>query len=147
MKYDRDSLLTKIMRDSTSLETESHAPDHWIRVAGNGVLLAEAEGVDPVFCEIFGLLHDCQRIDDGVDPGHGQRAAAYASRIRKMLPLEPHEFHMLLYALVYHDEKIKAPGVKIGCCWDADRLDLVRFGRRPDPRYLNTSTAKKAAKA
>jgi hypothetical protein len=30
----------------------------------------------------------------------------------------------------------------IGACWDADRLDLWRLGRRPDPMLLSTPAAR-----
>ena len=29
----------------------------------------------------------------------------------------------------------------IGCCWDADRLELARFGRHPIARFLSTAAA------
>jgi hypothetical protein len=33
----------------------------------------------------------------------------------------------------------------IGACWDADRLNLWRLGRRPDDRLLSTDTARDPA--
>lgn len=147
MTYDRETLLKKIVRDSTAVGLEHHDVDHWLRVADNGVRLAQSEDVDPVFCDLFGLLHDCQRLDDAKDPDHGARAAVYARAIGKLLPLEPHDLKLMIYALYWHDDRVRAPGRKIGCCWDADRLDLVRFGTRPDIEMLNTWTAIEVAKS
>jgi uncharacterized protein len=33
----------------------------------------------------------------------------------------------------------------IGTCWDADRLDLARFGIVPDPELLSTAAARSPA--
>ncbi|MCA9794566.1 MAG: hypothetical protein KC910_22315, partial [Candidatus Eremiobacteraeota bacterium] len=33
----------------------------------------------------------------------------------------------------------------IGACWDADRLDLDRVGKAPDPDLMSTPTGKKLA--
>jgi uncharacterized protein len=33
----------------------------------------------------------------------------------------------------------------IGTCWDADRLDLARFGIVPDPELLSTAAARDPA--
>jgi uncharacterized protein len=142
MSYNRDRLVARVMSDSTALNLISHGPKHWLNVATNGIKLAKAEGENPLFCELFGLLHDCQRRGDGGDPGHGRRAAAYARQIRTMLPLGAGDFKRLSYALTWHDDKTHTRDLGIGCCWDADRLDLPRVGVVTDPNFLNTETAK-----
>lgn len=145
MAHDRNKLVHRVIKDSTSLTLSHHGPQHWMNVAKNGIKLARAESADPLFCELFGLLHDCQRLDDGYDKGHGRRAAAYARRIKTMLPLGAGDFKRLSYALTWHDDKVHTRDLGIGCCWDADRLDLPRVGVTTDPAYLNTDTAKAVA--
>lgn len=146
MKYDCARVVHRVMADSTALALPHHGPQHWLNVASMGHRLAEAEGVDPLFCEIFGLLHDCQRLEDGHDPYHGDRAAEYAKSIGTLLCLGTRKFKKLIEALTWHDDQVHHPDVQIGCCWDADRLDLPRVGIRTDPRYLNTETAKRIAR-
>lgn len=142
MRYDRNKLVHQVINDSTALSLENHSTDHWLRVAQNGIILAQVELQDPVFCEIFGLLHDCQRLDDGKDKEHGARAAAYAYEIRDLIPLNKRDKFRLAYALKFHDEKVHTEDPQVGCCWDADRLDLPRVGVVVDPYYLNTDAAK-----
>ena len=145
MSYNRDKLVRKVFSHATSLKLHDHGPDHWLKVAQNGVMLARKEGVDTLFCELFGLLHDCQRLDDYGDKGHGARAAQYARSIKHLTPLSSAEFKDLLYALKWHDDRTYTKNIQIGCCWDADRLELPRVGVVTDPRYLNTDTAKRIA--
>ena len=38
----------------------------------------------------------------------------------------------------------KTDDLTIATCWDADRLDLLRVGVMPDPRYLVTEAARNA---
>jgi uncharacterized protein len=146
MRYDRRALMSRIYADSTALGTKVHNTGHWSKVALMGRKLAEAEGQDPTFCEVFGFLHDCQRLEDGHDAGHGARAAQYARSIKKLIPFRGKKFKDLLYALKWHDDKTHAPNLQIGCCWDADRLDLRRVGVKPDPSMLNTLAAKTIAR-
>jgi uncharacterized protein len=145
MRYNRDALVHRVMTDSTALGLVHHGPKHWLNVATNGIKLAKAEGENPLFCEMFGLLHDCRRHDDSADKGHGRRAATYMRAIRTMIPLGGGDFKRLSYALMWHDDRIHTPDLGIGCCWDADRLDLPRVGVITDPNYLNTGTARSIA--
>ena len=42
----------------------------------------------------------------------------------------------------YHDKGMTSKDLDVGCCWDADRLDLMRVGIYPDKSYLSTKTAR-----
>ena len=59
-----------------------HGIAHWARVLENGLRLAEETGADIEVVQLFAILHDSQRINEGGDPKHGPRAAAYALKLR-----------------------------------------------------------------
>jgi len=125
-----------------------HGPDHWKRVEQNGIKLAKHSGADVDVVRLFALFHDSKRIDDGTDPGHGKRGAAYARELHgKLFRLKPKQLDTLLYACTWHTDVHHDPDPTIGTCWDADRLDLTRLGIRPDPDYLNTKFARDVAAA
>jgi uncharacterized protein len=49
-------------------------------------------------------------------------------------------------ALTYHADGLVSEHPTIGCCWDADRLDLPRCGIRVDPVMLSTPAARRRAR-
>jgi uncharacterized protein len=55
------------------------------------------------------------------------------------------QLEMLEFACTWHTETKHQRDPTIGICWDADRLDLVRVGKIPNPRYMNTSLGKEFA--
>lgn len=120
-----------------------HGIRHWERVLENGLRLAATTGADPVVVEFFAALHDACRRNDQRDPGHGARAAALVETLDPVLvPLSPGQRELLLEACRTHTSGIATDDPTIGTCWDADRLDLLRVGIRPDPRYLVTDAAR-----
>ena len=48
---------------------------------------------------------------------------------------------ILVNACEQHTDGTTTRDPEIGCCWDADRLNLWRVGIRPSSRYLSTGTA------
>jgi uncharacterized protein len=124
-----------------------HGPDHWIRVARNGLYLSDTTGADQDVVVLFALLHDSQRLDDGSDPDHGPRAAEMAAEYRgEYFDLADDAFALLQYACRWHTHQDFSDNVTIGTCWDADRLDLSRVGITPLPYYMNTELAKRIAR-
>lgn len=122
-----------------------HGLPHWARVCGHGRRLAAALDLDPTVPIWFAFLHDSQRMNDGRDPGHGQRAADFAVRLRHdgYLPeLHPSDFERLCEALRTHSDGHTAGDRLVQVCWDADRLDLGRVGTRPLPQRLCTPQAR-----
>jgi uncharacterized protein len=137
-----------------------HGPPHWARVHRFGLALAErvdlpAEG--RVCVELFAWLHDLAREDDG--PG-AQHAIDGAVQIDAVLPaiagaLSPAQIETVRAAIRYHSDGMVAGGAwdagafegidwprdllvaTVGCCWDADRLDLPRVGIAPNDRYMS----------
>ena len=120
-----------------------HGIAHWARVMENGLRLAEATGADIGVVQLFAVLHDSQRLNEGTDPDHGPRAAEFAVTVRGLLfELSDREFRLLHRACAGHTHERTHPNITIQTCWDADRLDLGRVGMTPDPNLLCTDAAK-----
>ena len=123
-----------------------HGPEHWLRVICHATSLAEqTTGADLHVCQLFSLLHDCERWNDGIDPDHGARAAAHITALRDTIlaDLSEEQCAKLCEACRYHASGLVSADPTIGVCWDADRLDLPRVGARVDPRFLSTVAAKR----
>lgn len=119
--------------------TGLHGADHAQRVAELGLLLAKATGADAAVVELFARLHDSQRQSDGDDPQHGERAARVIEAVRN---LSHGDAELLIYACRYHNAGLAARDITVQACWDADRLDLGRVGKRVDPHRLHTGSAR-----
>jgi uncharacterized protein len=133
-------LWARVMADSCFRhKTSVHGPDHWRRVERNACVLAARTGAIVPVVRLFALFHDCRRENDGQDPDHGRRGADFAAAVRgKWFDLpEPH-FKLLHHACVHHTDGFHHDDPTIGTCWDADRLDLGRVGKRPDPAFMST---------
>jgi uncharacterized protein len=120
-----------------------HGVSHWARVLENGLRLAEETGANIQVVQLFAVLHDSRRINEGLDPKHGPRAAAFAKELRgRLIDLPDRAFTVLRRACAGHTHERTHPDVTIQTCWDADRLDLGRVGITPDPHYLCTDAAR-----
>ena len=141
-----DAKLVDILRDRFRLDWRGiHGASHWARVRQSGLLLAERIGpeVNVRVVELFAFLHDSCRHDDGYDPMHGSRAATSIAELAEDLPeLSREEGELLGYACTHHSDGLSEAEVTVQVCWDADRLDLGRVGRVPDPGRLCTSAAR-----
>lgn len=122
-----------------------HGPGHWRRVRANGLALAaRTPGADPGLVELFALLHDSRRVNDDEDPEHGPRAAALARELAAgaLLALDAARLALLAEACARHTDGDTTADPTIGCCWDADRLELARLHIRPRDRFLSTLAAR-----
>lgn len=139
------ALAAEIERMPASRSRE-HGRTHWRAVAATAVWLSERTvGADPKVARCFGLLHDCARSGDGDDPEHGPRAAQLVPRLPDaLLPLSATQRSLLRSACAAHSLGTASQDPTIACCFDADRLQLVRLGRTVDPRYLSTLRARDA---
>lgn len=142
---DRD--LLELIRGQFELDWDGiYGWPHWARVRDNGLRLADATGANRRVVELFALLHDSQRWDDGWDPDHGPRAAAFVRELAgEYFQLEPQELELLTYACHYHSDGMQEGDITVITCWDADRLDLGRVGMRPRGGYLCTEAAQDPA--
>ena len=143
-----DDLLRTILEDYELPKEGLHGPRHWIRVSRVGLKLAKATvGADKEVVHLFALFHDSRRVNEGLDPDHGARGAELAQSMRATytLHLNDAQFELLRYACGHHTDGDTSADPTIGCCWDADRLDLGRVGIKPEVDYLSTAAAIAAA--
>lgn len=122
-----------------------HGIPHWGRVLGNGQKMAKRNGADLAVVEYFSVFHDCRRVNDMVDPGHGQRGADLAAELRPKLGLTDSQLEELHYACANHTRGWVEGSLTVRTCWDADRLDLLRVGVRPEKSLLCTEAGRKNA--
>lgn len=136
-----------------------HAKDHCARVLLFSLRIAEAGGLSLGEREVLSaacVFHDCCRLNDDKDVGHGQRAAErYRSVCGELgLPFDERVY----FIMAYHDrhdgdgeEAIRshfgaeADGVirLYHIFKDADALDRFRFGPHElDETYLRTAQAR-----
>ena len=135
-----------VLKETTVRMGSVHGPNHWARVERNGIYIAKRTGADELIVRLFALFHDCMRLNDFRDNGHGQRGADFAKSKREALGfLTDQQFEKLYFACQWHTDKIHTDDPTIEACWDADRLDLKRVLIRPKAKYLNTEPAKKMA--
>jgi uncharacterized protein len=145
--HDRDGLIQAI-REQYVLEWYGiHGWDHWMKVHKNGLLLASENGADLRVIELFALLHDSCRLNDGHDPVHGPRAAEFTKGLNgDFFTLEEPALAILTIAIRDHTSGYVHDDPTIAVCWDADRLELPRVGIPTDPDYLGTDAAKRMLK-
>jgi uncharacterized protein len=120
-----------------------HGISHFLRVRENALRLAEITKAKPHIVELFAFLHDSRRLNEGHDRGHGRRAARYARLLQgTFFELEPEDLALLEFACEFHAEGLMEGDVTVQTCWDADRLDLGRVGKKPRASKLCTAAAK-----
>ncbi len=138
-------LLPAIMKQFQLRQDSIHGIEHWRRVGGLGLMLAEKTGADRNVISLFAYLHDSKRENEFVDLEHGARAAEFVTELYKTgkMSISEKQLEQLTYACRYHsDLNAKSDDITVMTCWDADRLDLWRVGETPDPARLNTDAAK-----
>ena len=83
------------------------------------------------------------REDEDTDIQHGNRAADFVKLIAgDWIHLNSDQLDQLVEACRYHSMGRLTHDVTIQTCWDADRLDLGRVGKRPHPTYLGAKVAR-----
>ena len=121
----------------------THGVSHWARVLENGAALAKTTQADLQIVLLFAVFHDCQRLNEGWDDGHGLRGAEMAREYRGThFELSDRRFELLFEACAYHTDGLTYGDPTVLTCWDADRLDLGRVGAWPDRDRLCTDATK-----
>ena len=120
-----------------------HGVVHWARVLENGLRLAAVTGARRDVVALFAVFHDAGRWNDGSDPQHGRRGADLARALHgPLFQLADVGLDLLCTACEHHTHGRTHDDVTVRTCWDADRLDLGRVGKTPDPRQLCTDAAR-----
>ena len=136
--------LIAFLRGEFQLEWRGiHGAPHWARVRWNGLHLVRANGADAQVVELFAFLYDVRREHDGQDPEHGSRAAMLVAELDgRLFELSRQQRRLLETACREHSDGGLDADQTVQTCWDADRLDLGRVGKRPDPARLATPHAR-----
>jgi uncharacterized protein len=145
MHGDLRPILRALLDDYALPLDGDHGVAHWARVLENGLRVAETTGADVEVVRLFAIFHDCRRVSECADGGHGPRAAAFAQERRGVLlpHLTDGQFRLLHRACAGHTHELTHPDVTIQTCYDADRLDLGRVGITPHPSRLCTEFARR----
>ena len=137
-KFDRNGLLNIVFDQFRISRTGFHGPNHWARVKHHALAIGNTRCADLLVVELFALLHDSQRENEGIDPGHGDRAADFAAALNlKFYDLKPSQLDQLCTAIRFHSDGEIHSDPTIQTCWDADRLDMGRIGIKPSTKYLS----------
>ena len=143
-----EAVWSRVLRDTSVDHYSIHGPEHWARVERNGLYIAEQTGADKTIVRLFALFHDCRRINDAIDPGHGLRGAKYAAKIKhELINISADDFDKLYYACEWHTDKTETDDITVAACWDADRLDICRVGYIVEAQYMNSKPAKEIAES
>ncbi len=141
-----DGLINSILTSYALPDSGVHGPAHWARVLENGAHLAKLTGADLEIVQLFAVLHDSRRFDEGECRDHGPRAANFAQSLRgSHIHLDDHRFALLHDACARHTDGETEADITVQTCWDADRLDLGRVWIIPDPVKLCTEPARDPA--
>jgi uncharacterized protein len=125
-----------------------HGLHHWRRVEQNGLRLAKATAdADIVVVRLFAVFHDSERVNEYTDPEHGLRAAELMRCLHgNGFRLSDEQLSTLFDACARHEEGDVTDDPTVGCCWDADRLDLPRVGIEPHRDFMSTEVGKNLAR-
>ena len=148
MEFDKKSLLNLVLNQFKLNRDGLHGPSHWARVRTHALEIARMRDADLLVVELFAFLHDSQRLNEGTDAKHGERAAEYAASLNhSFFSLTTSQLDKLCHAIRHHSGGGIHLDATIQSCWDGDRLDLGRVGIKPHKDYLSAEGAKLIPKA
>lgn len=101
-----DDLRSFLGEHATSRSSILHGPGHWGRVELHARAICGHMQIFPVVPVLFAMVHDSQRIDDGADVWHGERAARFVreQRSRQFGFLSAEQLELLAEACVHHSD-------------------------------------------
>lgn len=121
-------------------ESKLHGEDHWRAVATQGLRLADQQGLGPTAraaAALFGLFHDCRRLNDDWDPEHGRRGAEACLEFLSDQRFPKGLIETLAESMVLHDGGQTTDNPLMGLGWDADRSVLTRVGITPSYAFFS----------
>jgi uncharacterized protein len=140
---DLEGLLDVVRGEATGIRSSIHGEQHWKAVARAGLdISAHTPGADRSVVFLFALFHDAMRENDGHDPRHGARAAAFVRRVDPGLHGLGERVETLAVAGELHADGEVSGVPTIGACRDADRLNLWRVHIVPSAELLSTAAAR-----
>ena len=143
-------------------DSRVHGVAHWARVFRFGMLLADAldlSDIERLAVALFAWTHDLARTDDQHGRNHAKEGAEYLAHVVSQCFCDfPQDvLDITAMAIRYHshgdnaeeilhqypvDKAAPWPRESLlnvwGCCWDADRLDLLRLNIFPDDNKMST---------
>lgn len=126
-----------------------HGLTHWYGVQAFGRAILKGDGRDSsenlLLVDLFGLLHDVARFEDGRDPDHGVRAGVIVRMLDRLERVSSDIVENLVRACETHVTGKRPENYIIGVCWDADRLDLSRFHWDIDQDLISTKAGRQIA--
>ena len=106
MKYlweTNKELINQLQRKSKLFHSPIHGFKHWRTVEKNGLYLSQFNDGDPDVISHFAYFHDCMRVNEHRDDGHGIRGGKYALKNRDLIDLNEEQLNILYKA---HDATI-----------------------------------------
>ena len=134
-------LVNQLQRESKLFHSPIHGFKHWRTVEKNGLYLSQFNDGDPAVISHFAYFHDCMRVNEHRDDGHGIRGGKYALKNKDLLDLDDDQLNILYKACAGHTGGRNPSSDTIACCWEADRLDLRRVGIEPDLQWFYSDAA------
>jgi uncharacterized protein len=138
------------LKHATNADSSRNGAEHWRSVGANGAAIAaKTPGANPTIVAAFAAYHDSQRLPDGDDPGHGERAVEIGRRLPNRWARHltmggpPWIFRQ---ALRDHSRGLVSDDPTVGACWDADRLERASHGEPVRLDLLSTDVGRKLAK-
>lgn len=139
-----DSLRERIVDQFAMGSHSVHGLAHWERVDAWGQrLVTQTSGADLLVVRLFALYHDSRRLNEFTDPDHGRRGGQLARGTHgDWFEVTDPQLELLIAACERHELGDISDDPTIGCCWDADRLDLPRVGIQPSPEFMSTTAGR-----
>jgi uncharacterized protein len=123
---------------------------HWARVRANGLMLAKVTGANKHVVELYAFFHAAclKHENEEEDPEHRERAKQLAKQLHMVyFDSTEGELNELMQALTpcSTQPRFYRGSDTLATCWDADALDLWRFGTAPSGIHdLITQQAKRS---
>lgn len=138
-----------------------HGVAHWARVHRFGLTLSKKLNLtepEKLSIALFAWCHDLARTDDSGNQHHAYDGACYVEEIVNCLfkGFPEDVLQMAQIAIKHHSDSMNAEEAQhagkidtpfsrestlnvLGCCWDADRLDLLRLNIIPEETRMSTT--------